>query len=353
MQICRCLATWLFCLTLLQSLPVEAEEFDTNYMREVVDLAKEIHEHITQTPGIVRLLDELDKSVSMQTALFSSMVDSKDIDVVLTDTQKLRKLIPPDLPVLNSQTKIEEIAGVTDGTLEGGAVQLDRLQQAGNQRQDAINKLEVAKSEAAEIAQSYSKTASTAEAVAKKMQKLVGDPVIEIIVLYSGNNFGLSWFDLETALVPALWERADAAKLVEKRLGDAITLAKKDLEGFEEARQFGERLWKTTELAVAEEALKNIRDKMEEGTKRAIDQANAWREEAKKIDKNNARIQRMQNLLTLLGSLANAGNTIGGGSSTGGSSSKSTKTTEKTVIIFDSATGNWKAETSVTQKPMP
>jgi len=102
---------------------------------------------------------------------------------------------------------------------------------------DAGKKLQEAKDEAVNLANSYTKTAETADAVSKKVEKLVGDPVVEVIVLAHGQNFALSWLDLAEGLVPALWARADAAKGLEKRLDSAIKLAKADLEGFEASRQ--------------------------------------------------------------------------------------------------------------------
>ena len=98
-------------------------------------------------------------------------------------------------------------------------------------------------------------------------------------------------------------------------------------------------------MAVQDLKLKGIREEMDRGTKRAMEQAKALREEADKIDQHNARLQNAQNLVNLIGSAAGLANAAAGG---GGGTGTTTKTT---TIYYDGPNGYAMGRTVTTTKP--
>lgn len=321
------------------------------FLRKVVEFSKELLSRISDSPELVKFVEELDTKLSNQTVTITSMVDLKDVELLANQAQQLDELQPPDLPLINTKKAIDEIAGVTDGSLRGGVAQLDRLQSAAKERGEAIKKLQEAKARVATFVVQFTKMAEIGATIAERAAPLQGNALVQIVALANGKNFSLSLYDYTFALVPALWARAAAAQRLEKKLTAAIKLAQDDLVGFEAARQLGEKLWQPSDIAQLDPVWKRIRDQMERGTAHATKYANELRQEARKIDEYNARLEKIQNLAAVTGAAGNLGAATTGTSGGGVTKTPGQRTDTLTVILYDSATGNYRQKSVTVSTP--
>lgn len=247
----------------------------------------------------------------LKTVTDKTWVSEKDLQKVAEDISELNAIEVEVPESLNSKSAYQKItAGVRDpGTISAGNAELERLQKAADQREKLIAKMSEVRGKAQDLADRYQGTADVAEKLSRDTEHLVGDIGIEIASRVAGGSFSLSWIQFATDVVPALNERASAAKSLVKRHNNAIKAAEADLKVFNENKALATQIWGGDIAATGApnpagqlttlEIQRMARDMEEQD--RAVEAASkALREEAAQIRAHNATISKYQQFLELV-----------------------------------------------------
>ncbi|MHB9446434.1 hypothetical protein ACYG9R_06635 [Mesorhizobium sp. RSR565B] len=303
----------------------EWQDTSLEWAKKAGDAGSKVAKLIREPSPFVTALNKVyGNAKKLKTVTDKTFVSDKDLEQLDTDRRTLDQVEPPLPESLNSRATYEKIAGETDGTVQGGLDQLDRLREASKTRSDEITKLKSDREKVAELEGQYGDAVVTAEKLSKESDKLVGDFPIEFTSqLATGQSFGLSWLTYSTEVIPALQDRHDAAKAAVARYDTVIAAAEKDLKGFDASREYAGKVW--TEVAssvtgldptaiggLSSVQLQAMARAIAEGNAATLKAAEELRKEAEAIREHNASISRIQMIVNLgrlgLSAADNSGN---------------------------------------------
>lgn len=263
------------------------------------------------SPFITALNKVYGQAKQLKTVTDKTFVSDKELEKLDTDKRTLDQVEPPPMESLNSRGTYEAIAGETDGTVQGGLDQLDRLRDASKTRRDEIAQLKSDRDKVAELEEQYAGAVATAEKLSKQSASLVGDFPIEFTSqVATGASFSLSWLTYSEWVIPALRDRRSAASAAVGRYNKVIAAAEKDLKAFDASRDYAGRVWTGVSSSVtgldpaaigslSSVQLQAMATAMAEGNAATLKAAEELRKEAERIRDANARISRIQMIVNL------------------------------------------------------